>query len=90
MSFSVYRKSIIDEIDGLRTEFNGAQDYDFTLRFTEKAKKSDILIKYYITGEKEKNLLHQIQKQSHMRCKQLKDAKKRLWKDVDLKALLNM
>ncbi|MBN7573239.1 hypothetical protein C1H57_18805 [Clostridium sp. 2-1] len=37
--FSVYRKSIIDEIDGLRTEFNGAQDYDFTLRFTEKAKK---------------------------------------------------
>lgn len=37
--FSVYRKKIIDEIGGLRTEYNGAQDYDFTLRFTEKANK---------------------------------------------------
>lgn len=37
--FSVYRKTIIDEIGGLRTEYNGAQDYDFTLRFTEKANK---------------------------------------------------
>ena len=37
--FSVYRKNIVDEINGLRSEFNGAQDYDFTLRFTEKAKK---------------------------------------------------
>ncbi|GEQ20927.1 hypothetical protein CBU02nite_14330 [Clostridium butyricum] len=37
--FSVYRKSIIHEIGGLRTEYNGAQDYDFTLRFTEKANK---------------------------------------------------
>lgn len=37
--FSVYRKKIIDEIGGLRSEYNGAQDYDFTLRFTEKANK---------------------------------------------------
>lgn len=34
--FSVYRKSIVDEIGGLRKGFEGAQDYDFTLRFTEK------------------------------------------------------
>lgn len=32
----VYRKSIVDEIGGLRPGFEGAQDYDFTLRFTEK------------------------------------------------------
>jgi len=37
--FSVYRKSIVDEIGGLRSEFNGSQDYDFVLRFTEKSKK---------------------------------------------------
>ncbi|MGG7151230.1 glycosyltransferase [Clostridium neonatale] len=37
--FSMYRKTIVDEINGLRSEFNGAQDYDFTLRFTEKANK---------------------------------------------------
>jgi O-antigen biosynthesis protein len=32
----VYRKSIIDEIGGFRPEFDGAQDYDMVLRFTEK------------------------------------------------------
>ncbi len=37
--FSVYRKSIADEIGGLREGYEGAQDYDFTLRFTEKTSK---------------------------------------------------
>ncbi len=32
----VYRKSIADEIGGFRSEFDGSQDYDFVLRFTEK------------------------------------------------------
>lgn len=35
----VYRKSIGDELGWLRTGFEGAQDYDFTLRFTEKTKR---------------------------------------------------
>lgn len=34
--FGVYRKSIADEIGGLRVGYEGAQDYDFILRFTEK------------------------------------------------------
>ncbi len=34
--FVVARKTIIDEIGGLRRGFDGAQDYDFLLRFTEK------------------------------------------------------
>lgn len=33
---SVYRKSIIDEIGGLRVGYEGSQDYDLVLRFTEK------------------------------------------------------
>lgn len=37
--FSVYRKSIVDELGGLRAGYEGAQDYDFTLRFTEKTDK---------------------------------------------------
>lgn len=36
--FSMYRKSIVDDIGGLTIGLEGAQDYDFTLRFTEKAK----------------------------------------------------
>ncbi|MBL1229653.1 glycosyltransferase family 2 protein [Enterococcus sp. BWB1-3] len=32
----VYRRSIIEEIGGLREGFEGAQDYDLVLRFTEK------------------------------------------------------
>lgn len=36
--FGVYRKSLADEIGGLRVGYEGAQDYDFTLRFTEKTK----------------------------------------------------
>ncbi|MBO5561061.1 MAG: glycosyltransferase [Firmicutes bacterium] len=33
---SAYRRSIVNEIGGLRVGFEGAQDYDFTIRFTEK------------------------------------------------------
>lgn len=32
---AVYRTSIVRQTGGLRTEFNGTQDYDFTLRFME-------------------------------------------------------
>ncbi len=32
---AIYRKSVLDKTGGLRTEFNGTQDYDFTLRFME-------------------------------------------------------
>jgi len=31
----VYRKELVDLIGGLRTGFDGSQDYDFVLRFTE-------------------------------------------------------
>ncbi|MDT2755508.1 glycosyltransferase [Enterococcus pseudoavium] len=40
--FSVFRKSIVDQIGGLRDEYIGAQDYDFVLRFTEKIKAENI------------------------------------------------
>jgi glycosyltransferase involved in cell wall biosynthesis len=36
---SVYRTSIAKEIGGMRTGFEGAQGYDFVLRFTEKTKQ---------------------------------------------------
>lgn len=35
----IYRKSIADEIGGLRVGYEGAQDYDFTLRFIEKTNR---------------------------------------------------
>ncbi len=34
--FSVYRKSVLDEVGGFRTGFEGSQDFDLTLRVTEK------------------------------------------------------
>lgn len=34
--FAIYRKDIVDEIGGIRVGFEGAQDYDFTLRFVER------------------------------------------------------
>jgi O-antigen biosynthesis protein len=34
--FCVYRKSIIDRVGGFREGFDGSQDYDLALRFTEK------------------------------------------------------
>ena len=37
--FSMYRKSIVDELGGLRVGYEGSQDYDFTLRFTERTDK---------------------------------------------------
>lgn len=36
--FFVAKKSIIDEIGGMRSEFDGSQDYDFMFRCIEKAK----------------------------------------------------
>ena len=38
----VYRASIIKELGGLRSEYNGSQDYDLTLRFLEKTENSRI------------------------------------------------
>ena len=32
---SLYRRDIVCKVGGLRSEYNGAQDYDFTLRFME-------------------------------------------------------
>jgi GT2 family glycosyltransferase len=37
--FGVYRKSLVDEIGGFRDGFDGSQDYDLVLRFTEKSDK---------------------------------------------------
>lgn len=34
---SVYRASIVKKTGGLRSEYNGSQDYDFVLRFMEKS-----------------------------------------------------
>ena len=37
--FSVMRKSLIDEVGGMRSRFDGSQDYDLTLRVTERTTK---------------------------------------------------
>lgn len=37
--FCCMRKTILDELKGFRSKYNGAQDYDLFLRFTEKTDK---------------------------------------------------
>lgn len=37
--FTVVKKSLIDEVGAFNPDFNGAQDYDFILRCTEKAQR---------------------------------------------------
>lgn len=37
--FTVLRKSIVDELGGFRSKYNGAQDYDLFLRVVEKTNK---------------------------------------------------
>lgn len=37
--FACYRTSIVQQVGGFRTGYDGAQDYDFVLRFTEQAKR---------------------------------------------------
>ena len=37
--FSVYRKTMLDTVDGFRSGFEGSQDYDLLLRVTEKTDK---------------------------------------------------
>lgn len=39
---SVYRTAIAKEIGGLRSAYNGSQDYDFTLRFMEKSTNQNV------------------------------------------------
>ena len=40
--FSVYRASIVKKIEGLRVGYEGSQDYDFVLRFTEHTSSDKI------------------------------------------------
>jgi O-antigen biosynthesis protein len=53
--FSVYRKKIIDEIEGFREGYDGSQDYDLVLRFVEKTKNirhiPEILYHWRITED---------------------------------------
>jgi GT2 family glycosyltransferase len=37
--FAVYRRSIVEEIGGFRLGYDGSQDYDLVLRFTERTEK---------------------------------------------------
>jgi glycosyltransferase involved in cell wall biosynthesis len=37
--FTVYRKSLLDRLNGFREGFDGSQDYDLALRFTEQTGK---------------------------------------------------
>ncbi|MDP1989870.1 MAG: glycosyltransferase [Syntrophales bacterium] len=39
----VYRKSILDQIDGFRVGYEGSQDYDLVLRFIEKTSEERIV-----------------------------------------------
>ncbi len=39
---AIYRRSLVERTGGLRSEFNGAQDYDFTLRFMEYSDNSKV------------------------------------------------
>lgn len=57
--FGVYRRSIANEIGGLRAGYEGAQDYDFTLRFTEKTDKIEHIDKilYHWRERKESTAL---------------------------------
>jgi glycosyltransferase involved in cell wall biosynthesis len=38
--FGVYRRAIVEQIGGFRVGFEGAQDYDFVLRFTEQIEQA--------------------------------------------------
>ena len=48
----VYRRSILEEIGGFRKGYEGSQDYDLVLRFTEKRQKnaSNIFQKFFTIG----------------------------------------
>ena len=39
---ATYRTSIVRAVGGLRTAYNGSQDYDFTLRFMEKSENTRV------------------------------------------------
>lgn len=40
---AVFRKDIVEKIGGFREGYDGAQDYDFTLRFIEECEPEDII-----------------------------------------------
>ncbi|MFR3734126.1 MAG: hypothetical protein ACLTW7_15865 [Enterococcus sp.] len=46
----------METISGLRTEFNGSQDYDFVLRATEAAKEIHHVRIFFIIGVQLKRL----------------------------------
>ena len=49
---SVFRRSLLEEIGGFRLGFDGSQDYDLLLRFTERARRIAHIPRSCITGER--------------------------------------
>ncbi|MGL5042238.1 MAG: glycosyltransferase family 2 protein [Culicoidibacterales bacterium] len=52
--FSVYKKEIVEQVEGFRTEFNGSQDYDLLLRaspYLDKVFHSTQILYHWRTSE---------------------------------------
>ena len=66
----VYKTSIIKDLEGLRSEYDGCQDYDLTLRFTEKTDKIGHIPKIlYHWREREESTASDPEKKSYIKEK---------------------
>lgn len=53
--FLAVKRSLLDRVGGIRSDFDGAQDYDFILRCAEQAGRSGTFQGSYTTGDATKS-----------------------------------
>ena len=85
----VYKTSIVKELDGLNSEYDGCQDYDLTLRFTEKTQKVGHISKVlYHWREREESTASNPESKSYVKerteaCKKAVLERRRLNADLE-------
>ena len=56
----VFNRKLLETVGGgFRSEFDGSQDYDLTLRLTEKAKKTHCQYSFISTSKRKKEKIFQ-------------------------------
>lgn len=87
---AVYRKSLLDELGGLRVGLEGSQDYDLVLRVMEKTNRIGHVPKSFIIGGNVKSLRQMIYRQSHILLKRQRRRSSKPWSEEALKGIWNI
>lgn len=87
---AVYRKSLLDEMGGLRVGLEGSQDYDLVLRVMEKTNRIGHVPKILYHWREREESTAMIYRQSHILLKRQRRRSSKPWSEEALKGIWNI